>query len=123
MVIRMVQAVEWPNSKARTDLNWYLVDPILAACVFIRRLAVSTRCLDLEDFFAKRRSALSKIFSEVLEGMMAVNGQRLLTTGSSYLIFKRSNLYAASLYENCCALENCVGFIDVTEIKIASSKV
>lgn len=98
-VKRIVKAVPWPGSKVKTGRNGYLVDLILATCVVLCRLAVSTRLLDLEDFFGKHRSALSEIFSYLLEVMKEVNGHRLLTKRRSKMIYKRANMYAASIHE------------------------
>lgn len=88
----MMHAVRWPSLKVRTGRNSYRVNYIEVTCVVLLRIATPMRWVELELLFGKRWSALSEIFWEALEGMMGLNGYRLITEMNSSLVQERATL-------------------------------
>jgi hypothetical protein len=65
----------------RTSQKRYLVDPVEATAIMLRRLATASRCVDVEPEFGKHRSALSEIFYHALEFSSIANSDRLWEHG------------------------------------------
>jgi hypothetical protein len=61
-VLRMVNAVGWPDGMTHTSRNRYEVCPLLAKCVILRRAASPGRWRDSEGFLGKHQWQLSEIF-------------------------------------------------------------
>ena len=78
-VVRMVQALAWPDAVTFTKRNRYSTNPILSTCIILRRLASPTRWRDMELTFGKRSSQLSEIFWEALERFLTA--RKILTVG------------------------------------------
>lgn len=105
------------GEKVRTGRNRYWCDSILATCVVLRRLASPARWVDLEVYFGKHRSQLSEIFWEALEGMIDKR-RRLVMDWREELMQERAELYA-SYTARVSALQNCVGYLDCTKVKVS----
>ena len=65
-VIKVITAVAWPLGNTRTHRNRFLVTPLLATCIILRRLTSPARWRDLEVFCGKHASQMSE---NVWEGM------------------------------------------------------
>jgi hypothetical protein len=68
------------EGRMRTSQKRYLVDPVKATAIILRRLATASRWVDVESEFGKHRSALSEIFYHALE-LSIVNSDRLWKHG------------------------------------------
>ena len=69
-VTKTINAVAWPSDKTRTHCNRFLVTPILATCIILRRLASPGRWWDLERFVGKYASQMSEFFWEGIEHLL-----------------------------------------------------
>lgn len=116
---RMTRALAWPPTSSHTSRNRYGVCPILSACVVLRRMASPARWHDLETLFHLHTSHLSEIFWESLERFVAVRAPLIMHEMHAPFWASRFQTYSASVHAKTEALENCVGFIDGTVIKVA----
>ena len=55
---KIVPIVGWPSSQHHTTRNRYGVDPVLATCIILRRMAVPYRWEDLAYLFGKHPSQI-----------------------------------------------------------------
>lgn len=112
----IMDQVGWTSGK--TKRNGYVCDPLTATCVLLRRLATPCRLKDLEEEFGLRFSALSEIFWEVCESLHEGKGE-LVTKFRKDLMTERASYYAECVHGQGASLDNCVGFIDGTKIRMA----
>jgi len=96
----------------------YNVTRIECLAIILRRLASPCRWTDLELFFGRSASALSKSFCRGVEELLAQWGH-LLTTWRAGLMTERAPVYAHSITGKGAPLHGCVCFIDGTAIRIA----
>lgn len=61
-------------------------------------------------------------FWEGLDEIMAAKGKRLMLDFNNNLFQGRATKYADAIYRKSGALQNCIGFVDGTVIKIATTK-
>lgn len=115
----VVRALAWPEGQTHTNRNRYSVSPVLAACIFMRRMASPCRWRDLELQFGKHSSQLSEIFWEAVEAFLGSRLPLLTSNLSTRYIEEKAELFAAVVAEKSGCLTNCIGFIDGTVLKIA----
>jgi hypothetical protein len=72
------------EGRMRTSQKRYLVDPVEATAITLRRLATASRWVDMESEFGKHRSALSEIFIMRWSSSIA-NSDRLWKLGQRVL--------------------------------------
>lgn len=113
---RIVELCAW--DAGRTKIHGYVVDPVTAVCVVLRKLSFPTRWKDVEKMFGMHSSATSEVMYEVVECLVELRG-KLLTTFRESLMKDRAELYAKVIHEKGAPLDNCVGFIDCTKIAMA----
>ena len=118
-VLRVVNAIKWPDNKPHTTKNRYYTNPILSSCVLLRQLSGPCRWWDLELFFGKHGPQLYEIFWETLDNMMNTRGHLLRGIKSQPFMTERAAIYADSILQKGRALGSCVGFLDGTVIGIA----
>jgi hypothetical protein len=63
----------------RTSQKRYLVDPVEATAIMLRRLATASRWVDVESEFGKHRSAVSETIYHALELFYSEFGRALET--------------------------------------------
>jgi hypothetical protein len=119
-VLRMVNAVGWPDGMTHTTRNRYEVCPLLVTCVILRSAASPGRWRDSECLFGKQQSQHSEIFWEGLGQFVEHIGKLIAGDISSTLVYIRASEYAKAAFEKVGTLPNRVGFIDGTVIGISS---
>jgi hypothetical protein len=107
-----------PNGKMRTSQKRYLVDPLESTAIMLRRLATSSRGIDLQIEFGKHRSALSEVFYHVLELFYDEFGAALEKWPQG-IVESLAREYAKCVHEKGSPLDRVVGFIDGTAIAIS----
>lgn len=113
---KIVQLCGWNSGK--TKRCGYVVDPITATCLVLRKLSFPTRWKDIENMFGMHAPAMSEVFYEVNESL--VHGNReLLETFNAPLMQRRAAMYADAIKKRGALLDHCVGFIDCTRIEMA----
>jgi hypothetical protein len=100
-----------------TKRSGYVCDAFEAVCVVLRRLASPCRLADLEEIFGRHSSALSEIFWECAETFVSKQRHHLTEFKHNFLR-SRSHIYAKAISDHSAPLNNCVGFIDCTKIKM-----
>lgn len=113
---RIVELCNWTTG--RTKSSRYVVEPLTAVCVALRKLSYPTLWKGLQEMFGMRASALCKVFYEVIESLVEEHGH-LLETFRLPLLAARAETYAKSIKEQVVPLDNCVGFIDCTKIQMS----
>lgn len=73
--------------------------------------------MHLELMFSIRASALPEVFWQLIESLIATRGTLVETFRADH-ISERAHLYAQAIKEKGAQLDNCVGFIDCTEIQM-----
>jgi DDE superfamily endonuclease len=106
------------DGKMRTLRKRYLIDPVEATAIMLRRLSTANRLIDLQPEFGKHRSALSEIFYHALELFYCDFGSALETWQQS-LVSLRARTYAKCVENKGSPLDSVVGFIDGTGVEIA----
>eukprot|EP00171_Calliarthron_tuberculosum_P001560 IDg1560t1 len=101
-----------------TKRNRYVCEQVTATCILLRRLAYPSRWTDLEPMFGMHSSALSEVFYECAWSMHDGYASAV-TTFQTDLMKERAHLYAQSITASGGLLDNCVGFIDGTNIKMS----
>lgn len=112
---RIVQLCGWTSGK--TKRSRYVVEPVTAVCIALRKLSYPTRWKDLEKMFGMRASAMCEVFYEVIESLVNNHG-KLLETFRIPFMQQRAEMYAKAISEKGAPLDNCVGFIDCTKIQM-----
>jgi hypothetical protein len=102
----------------RASQKRYLLDPVEATAIILRRLATASLWVDVEPEFGKHRSALSEIFYHALELFYSEVGSSLETWPES-LVMLRAREYAKSEENKRSPLDSVFAFIDGTGIEIA----
>jgi hypothetical protein len=102
----------------RTSQKRYLVDPVEATAITLRRLVTASRWVDVESEFGKHRSALSEIFYHALELFYSEFGS-VLETWPDSLVTLRAREYAKCVENKGSPLDSVVSFLDGTGIEIA----
>jgi len=100
-----------------TSRNGYVVNPMTATCILLRRLAYPSRWADLEHVFGLYSSQMSEVFYECAESLYKNYGN-LVTTLRKDLLQRRAPLYAEAIEQAGSPLDCCVGFIDGTKLRI-----
>lgn len=118
-ILKLVPAIGWPENWSRTRRNRYSVSPLLVTCVVLRRLASPTRWADLELLFGLHKSHLSEIFWEGVLHFVAQRVDLVMGDIRSEFWSSRYAMYADAVRSKSGALDNVVGFIDGTNLKIA----
>lgn len=113
---KIVELCGWHSGK--TKEHGYVVDPVTAVCVVLRKLSYPTRWKDVEIMFGMHGPAMSEVMYEVVESLIGLRGN-LLTTFRETLMRERAEMYAKAIQEKGAPLDNCVGFIDCTKIAMA----
>lgn len=111
----------WAIEQYRTKRRRYATSPVLSFCILARRLGTVSRWSDLEMEFGMFAPALNEIFYEALEFMFENYGH-LVTAFNTEFIQLNAGRYAAAIESAGAPLNNCVGFIDVTNLYIARPK-
>jgi len=112
---KITDIINWSGTTTR---NRYVVSPMTATCILLRRLAYPTRWQDLEPVFGLYASQLSEVFYECAEKLYKGHGE-LVTKFRGSLLRQRASLYAAAIHNSGGPLDNCVGFIDGTKLRIS----
>ena len=116
--------VQWNGQGAaiaRTPRRRYLVDPILALCVMLRRLSTPSRWKDIEIEFGKHTSYLDEMFYFTVQKFYG-SFSHLIRNINSSLWISRAPLYAAAISEKGLSMSHCIGFIDGTKLQISRPK-
>lgn len=116
---RMVRVCYAHGGSTLTTRNRYRTTSLLSFCVVLRRLGTPFRWTDVETFFGKHASQLSEIYWEALEQFYDNYGHLLSGDITLAFITRKAADYANSIHLKTNALENCIGFIDGTVLKIA----
>lgn len=116
---KVINVMSWPSGKRRTNGNQYAVNPQLAACVVLRRLATPARWFDLEALFGKFSPQLAEIFREALDHFMTAQGHLVTTSIPAQYMARRAVRFADRILEKSQGLDNCVAFIDGTVIGVS----
>ena len=61
----LVSVMGWPETTLRTERNRYRVNPILATCIVLRRLATPSRWKDLEEYLGNMARSFQKCFGRL----------------------------------------------------------
>ena len=85
--------------------------------VVLRKLSYITRWKFIECLFGMRLSAMCAVFYEVVDKLVQKNGH-LLEKFQEDLIIQRPEVYMKDFYNKGAPLDNCVGFIDFTNIQM-----
>jgi hypothetical protein len=73
-VLRMVNAVGWPDGMTQTTRNRYEVCPLLVTCVILRSAASPGRWRDSECFFGSTSRSLVKYFGKDWSTLWIIEG-------------------------------------------------
>jgi hypothetical protein len=73
-VLRMVNAVGWPNGMTHTTRNRYEVCPLLVTCVILRRATSPGRWRDSEGFLERTSRSLVKYFWKDWSTLWSIEG-------------------------------------------------
>lgn len=110
----LCELFDWPGISSRSE---YRCNPITAMCVFLHRLATTSRWFDLEKKFGLFTSQLCELFWEHVELCVEKYGKTLEMKPNFFR--QRASLYASTLCDNGSPLDSLIGFIDCTKIRIA----
>lgn len=110
------------EDKWSTVRNQYSTTPLLSLCVVLRRMATPFRWRDVERFFGKHSSHVSEIFWETVESILERYGHLVSGALQEPYILNNASRYALAVQGRTGALNNCIGFIDGTNLKIARPK-
>jgi hypothetical protein len=80
-----------PQGKMRTMRRRYLVDPVEATAIFLRRLATPSCWVDLQQEFGKHTAALSELFYHALELFYKMFGSTLRNWPESLISLRAAN--------------------------------
>jgi hypothetical protein len=101
----------------RISQKRYLVDPVEATAIMLRRLATASRWVDVESEFGHHRSALSEIFYHALELFYSEVRSALGTWPESVVTLRSGS--TQSVEHKGSPLDSVVAFVDGTGIEIA----
>ena len=116
--LRLVPVLGWPQALKHTKRNRYSVTPLLATCVVLQRLASPIRWATVQTLYGKHSPQLSEIFWEAIEQLLELR-LHLITEMNTGFIQSRLQYYASCIFDKCGGLQNCIGFIDGTNLYIA----
>lgn len=111
---KISETLDWNGVTSR---NLYACESTLACSIFLFRLATNGRWYDCESKFGMHSSKMSEIFWEQVEVLDKKCG-KLLELRPQFLK-SRCSAYAAAISEAGAPLDECIGFIDCTKIKMA----
>lgn len=120
-IYRIVSNLEWPDDMNTTSRRRYKTNAVFSFCVLARRLGTVCHWCDLEAEFGLSMAGLSEIFYEALEHVYLKFGS-LVETFQMSLMQERASKYDEAIHTAGAPLEDCVGFIDGTNIYIARPK-
>jgi hypothetical protein len=76
------------EGRMRTSQKRFLLDPVEATAIMLRRLATASRWVDVEPEFGQHRSALSEIFYHALELFCSELGSSSETRPESFVTLR-----------------------------------
>lgn len=104
---QIYDALGWSGATIR---NRYICDPMVAG------LATPNRWHDSKLKFGMFSAQMTEVFREQVELLVNKFGEKLELNGA--LLAMRAELYANGIRYAGAPLENCVGFIDCTQIRM-----
>lgn len=112
-ILRLVEALRIPNEFI-TD-SQHKVSGQEGLCILLRRLSYPNRLIDLEPFFGRSMTALSKIIDFMI-GHIYENFGHLLSNLQNlpWLNLQRFRMYANAVHDKGSPINNCWAFIDGT---------
>lgn len=115
-VVMLTSLIRW---NGLTNRNEYKCNPITATWFILQKLGSFVRWSDLEEKYGKFKSQMSEVFWEQIELLM--NKYRNVLNLLEELLRSKAKIYTNAIQEVGASLDQWVGFIDCTKIKICLS--
>lgn len=100
-------------------MKGYQIDPLMATCIVLRRMATAYIWCDLNNFLGKHGFRLSDIFCESLQKLMDTGGGLVTSPIPGAFFAQHAPRYALAAYEKNGCMDNTAAFIDGTVIGVA----
>lgn len=97
--MRIVPLVDWPSDKTGTTTNSYRIDPLMATCIVLRRMATPDRWCGQQVLFGNKAPHFGEIFRESLQKFMHTSGDVVTPPIPGAFFRQHAQRYASADYE------------------------